>query len=540
MPHVTRPKVDSVLPSDLVDWARRGRIRIPSFQRSYRWDRHDVTELFDSILHGYPIGNLLVWQRAAPEGLVTLGHIQIHAEATTDAYWIVDGQQRIISLVGALTSTPDTVDPRFRIYFDLDHGNFVSAARNQAPVEHWLPVSLTLETALANAWIRDRPTLDRSQIALADQVVASIRDYKIPMYIVTGDDDEALRDIFDRMNTFGKPLKSAEVFNALHSVPGQQDPTDLHTLASGVQTFGFGSFPERVLMQSLLAIRGPRVDRDFRNEFEDSADRHQAFIVTEQTIGHVVDFLRDRADIPHFKLVPYSLYIPVLSRFIVSFGPPVDRAAELLRRWIWRGAVLGVAPQGNTVGIRQGASAIYGNPVDSASRLLNLLPVPSFKEWKPDLSQTALNRAQAKINILGMLSRHPLLFQEDITSRREPVDISGLLDVGGVFTPIINNTSKLGKGIANRLIYPAEGGRDLEAMLIYAMLDSETLESHCLDDQAIALLRAGNFERFLRRRASAVSQVIADHVQARALFGFRDGPDLSDLFDDSLDDAHAS
>jgi hypothetical protein len=534
---VTRPKVDSVSPGELVELARRGQIRVPSFQRSYRWDRHDVTELFDSIFHGYPIGNLLVWQRPAPPGLVNLGHLQVQADASGDAYWVVDGQQRITSLVGALTANADTVDPRFRIYFDLDRGNFVSAARNHRPPQHWLPVSLALDTALANAWIRDRPSLDKTQAAQADQVVAAIRDYKIPIYIVTTDDEQALREIFDRMNTFGKPLRRAEVFNALHSV--QEDPTDLRALSQSVRSFGFGDFPERVLMQSLLAIRDARVDRDFRDEFDNSTDRHEAFLLTQQAIGLVVDFLRERAEIPHFKLVPYSLYIPVLCRYAASFGAPTERAAELLRRWVWRGAVLGVAPQGNTIGIRQNASAIYGDPVDSANRLLDLLPSSKRGAWHPDLSKTSLNQAQAKVNILGMLSCNPLLIQSDGSNSRQLVNVIDLLEQGRVLVPIVSSTSHLAEGLANRMIYPAEDAEAARMALMKEGIDTKILESHCLDQQAVLLLQHEEIEDFLILRASLVKQVIEDHIQAQALFGFRDGPDLPGLFDDSLEDTRA-
>jgi hypothetical protein len=31
-----------------------GRLRLPQFQRSFRWDAQDVLNLFDSILRGYP------------------------------------------------------------------------------------------------------------------------------------------------------------------------------------------------------------------------------------------------------------------------------------------------------------------------------------------------------------------------------------------------------------------------------------------------------------------------------------------------------
>ena len=532
MAHVTRPRVDSALPSDLVEWALEGRIRIPPFQRSYRWDRNDVTNLFDSIFRGYPIGNLLVWQRPAVAAQIQLGHLTIDAPAIGNAFWVIDGQQRIISLVGALTAIPDTADPRFRIYFDLARGEFVSSARNHNPPEHWLPVSITLNTALANSWLRARPQLNDGQLALADQVVAAIRDYKIPMYIVTGDDDHALRDIFDRMNTFGHSLKSEEVFNALHSVPGERDPSDLHTLSAGVQTFSFGKFSERLLMQSLLAIRGARVDRDFRFEFSGTDDRHAAFVATERAIEHVIDFLRDKADIPHIKLLPYSLVIPILARFVATFGPPEQRAAELLRRWIWRGAVVGVAPQGNTIAIRRGASAIYKDPVESATRLLGLLPRQSA-EWGPDLSQIGLNRAQAKINIMGMLSRRPRMLVPHSARSVTPVDVLGLLETGHVLVVIVKNPTKLGQGLANRMIYPSVGTDNLRKLLVDA--DPATLTSHCIDGTSSELLAAGRLDEFLQRRALILTDLIRDNVQSRALFGFRDGPDLADLFDDEVD-----
>jgi hypothetical protein len=531
---ITRPKVDSTLPSELVEWTLQGRIRIPSFQRSYRWDRRAVAKLFDSIFRGYPIGNLLVWQRSAPADQLTIGHLSINAPAVDNAFWIVDGQQRIISLVGALTADDHTVDPRFLIYFDLSDEQFVSASPNHMPPYHWMPVSITLDTARANSWIRSRPQLTDAQIATADRVVASIRDYRIPMYIVTGDDEHALRDIFDRMNTYGQSLKAEEIFNALHSVPERRDPSDLRTLASDVQEFGFGQISERILMQSLLAIRAPRVDRDFRDEFANDADRHLAFITTERAIEQVVEFLRQIAEIPHIRLLPYSLYVPVLARFIEAFGPPQDMGAELLRRWVWRGAVVGVAPQGNTIAIRQSASAVHGDPVSSAIRLLNLLP-SSSGDWVPDLSQVGLNRVEAKINILGMLSRHPQMLPIHAEHSVGPVDVLKLLDEGRVLVPIFSNT--LAKSMANRMIYPASLSHALPRDLRSA--DFATLESHCIDSQAAELLYAGNVEAFLERRAASLLTIISDHVQQRALFGFHDGPDLSTLFDDVEGDADA-
>ena len=57
---------------DLVRHARSGRLRVPAFQRAFKWERDDVEKLFDSIWHGYPIGTLLLWAKAAPAARLSL------------------------------------------------------------------------------------------------------------------------------------------------------------------------------------------------------------------------------------------------------------------------------------------------------------------------------------------------------------------------------------------------------------------------------------------------------------------------------------
>ncbi|WP_328708616.1 DUF262 domain-containing protein [Microbispora hainanensis] len=60
MAAVARPRVEEIRLAYLPGLVRDGRLRIPSFQRSFRWDRDDVVRLFDSVLRGYPIGTLLM------------------------------------------------------------------------------------------------------------------------------------------------------------------------------------------------------------------------------------------------------------------------------------------------------------------------------------------------------------------------------------------------------------------------------------------------------------------------------------------------
>ncbi|MEU8227001.1 DUF262 domain-containing protein [Kribbella sp. NPDC048915] len=536
MAAVARPRIESVRPGELVAWARAGRLRIPPFQRPFRWDRRDVTQLFDSIMRGYPIGNLLVWQRAADAASISIGPLTIEAQAQSDALWVVDGQQRITSLVGALTADPGTVDPRFRIYCDLRSGEFVSQSRHREPGPHLMHVGLALDTAGANAWIREHPELTQAEIAIADQMVAAIRDYTIPMYIVVGDDERALRTIFDRMNTSGKAMKNAEVFNALHSISTGRQPNDLRALADRVNAFGFGEFTEQVLLQSMLAIRDPRVDRDFRAEFDSDDAREKAMRVTESALGHVVDFLRDIADIPHLRLLPYALYVPVLARFAALFGAPDGRPAELLRRWIWRGAVLGVAPQGNTVGLRLSARAVSRDPMSSAERLLKLLPPAQHEGWQPDLGEVRLNTAQGKLNVLGLFSRRPRWLVGEQAG--QALTAHELFDSADFLQPVITSRSTSApRSMANRVLHPKGLDGGLQQALRTGKVTPSLLESHVIDKAAVIQLLEADLQGFLARRTQALRQVIGDHVQAHALFGFRDGPQLSSLFDEDANES---
>lgn len=547
MAGVTQPKVSRVTPLELASWSKNGRIRIPPFQRSYRWDSTDAERLFDSILRGYPIGNLLMWRKPAPEADINIGELRLHAPEQPGALWVVDGQQRLTTLVGALTATEETVDRRFRIFYDLQEARFLSAPHSQSPRDHWLPVWIAAENRSLLAWQRERSWLSQRDFDLCDAVTTAIRTYEIPMYEIEGDDEQALREIFDRMNTFGKALKRAEIFQALHSAPLNTQPSDLEALRERVAGLRFGDFTAQTLMQSVMAVRGGKVDRDFRQEFTDDADRQSAFQRTEKAVRLTVDFLREDAGIPHLRLLPYALYVPVLTRFSALFGRPEGRAAELLRRWVWRGAMVGAAPQGNTVALRRNASAVEDEPLASASRLLELLP-PGGDVWRPDMTQIALNRAQAKLNILGLLSAHPVLLTDVVDSngtshpkgsRVDRPDILGdLLDKDS--SPLLTIVPGADRSLANRLTHPATD--ETASELLLGCDDPWMLLSHGVDTDGLELLRKGSTKAFFERRALVVQQTIANHVQSMALWGFADGPEPDTwFFDNSADErGHSS
>ena len=73
-----------------------GDIGLPDIQRPFVWRNAKVRDLFDSMYRGFPVGYLLFWENAQPNGAKQIG---VGAKQhPVSSRLIVDGQQRLTSL----------------------------------------------------------------------------------------------------------------------------------------------------------------------------------------------------------------------------------------------------------------------------------------------------------------------------------------------------------------------------------------------------------------------------------------------------------
>ena len=79
---------------------KEGNIKIPQFQRDFVWDKVKAARLLDSVLKGYPIGNLILWKtKDRLRSLRNIGNINLPEPQEGDyIYYVLDGQQRLTSL----------------------------------------------------------------------------------------------------------------------------------------------------------------------------------------------------------------------------------------------------------------------------------------------------------------------------------------------------------------------------------------------------------------------------------------------------------
>ncbi|MGV9211960.1 DUF262 domain-containing protein [Micromonospora sp. RB23] len=521
MPRIERARIEQRTPIDLIREVNQGKIRFPQFQRPFRWRATDVVKLFDSLLHGYPIGSLFLLRRPAPAQHLVIGPLTIEAPETDSALWVLDGQQRIVSLVGALTQAQSAIDPRFRVHLDLDSGKFHTVdARRQVP-DTWIPVNLLLDNRDLYRWLADNPArLSEHQLSFAEQAGQAIREYPIATYVLPDADYESSIEIFTRLNTRGSQLTVAELTHAARAGSLEDEPDTIAGLRLLTERLGFGSLDSQLLEQCVVVWRGGEAGAP--GVHSDLASVDEPVEIPTEVAGplqEAITFLQTSCAIPHVAVLPYPQVLPVLMRFIRMHGAPAGRAARLLRRWIWRGAVTGIGGKASDLR-EQLVAAKVPEAVDAAAALLH--GVPRVFDFRPDINRINIDDAMGKVNVLGLLSAQP----------RDPadgeiVDLNSLTSGKFLLRPLLPDSElALAGTIANYLVLPGAEPVRPDQM---ASAPTAIASSHLIDEQGQHLLAQRDWQGFLSHRAEACKQTILDHVDHLAEWGARDGRAVTDI-----------
>lgn len=546
----TRPTATTIDVEQITKWAWAGEIRIPHFQRPLRWQRDDVIKLFDSIMRGYPVGSLLLWVRPGNAETIQLGALSIKAPESAATRWVVDGQQRITALANALSSEGQA-DERFRLSYDLRKGIFVPTPRDEDPAVVPLPVLFDLRLILA--WFRDHPeAID--YVDQANEVTRTLRQFKIPAYVVEQEDPKVLQDIFDRMNNYGKRLTRAEIFSALFA--GDENARDtaptLDRIAQGISDdLGFGLIDNNTILQAVLAPRGADANRDVRSEFASDEDIQNAYALGEEGLRSAVRFLQEVAGIPHFTLLPYKYLLVVLTRIFVYYKNLDDRSLQLIRRWFWRAAIVGLSAfRGGAPGATRKLNMAV-SPDDLPGSLRRLIDfIPETAARVPDLKRFRSNAADAKITLCALWSLEPRSLTTGTVFER-----SDLADaIGDARAPLDSISYVVARQsvprdyrlwAADRVLYPAPDKTETDPLegLFSAQPElaaegwNQALTSHLLSPSMVEMVRAGEVEAFLNTRQEALREQLDLFLRQRCEWEFEDTPSLDSLVIDDDDEA---
>jgi len=515
-----RPETRSLSVETLLQYVRQGKIRVPDFQRALRWRSRHVLDLFDSIYRGFPVGALLLSKHEAKEATLRFGPITIAGAAAREAYFVVDGQQRIIALAGAMLRSDK--HPRgdiHAVWFDLEEESFVRAHGSQVP-PHWIPLNVAGDSIALLSWLNDWPFRNdrRDLVARAIELSKAVREYQIPAYIVETAQEDVPRVIFKRLNNSGVTMQESEVFEALYHAEGPRPLAQACARLEGET--GFGEVSADWFLRCLKVVEGVDLRKSFQDLENDAAALStDAIEHTGEALKRAIAFLSEDAGFPHTALLPYSLPLVVLARFFHIYPSPHARTCSLLVRWVWRGALSGVHTNSSDATVHELQRRIAVDEFTSVERLLETVPA------KVDFPTTATKwyGQASKTRLCATAMVHMAPWDPETGEPYRPEDVQELLarPIGEVFLDVGGGKHS---SIARSVLVAT---RDKLRVLLAS--GAELLESHGIDRKAAEALGRGDLETFERRRQKTLDARFGVFFAERSAPGESDRPPIAEL-----------
>lgn len=523
-----RPEARAFSVEALLQLVRDGKIRVPDFQRPLRWRLPHVLDLFDSVYRGFPVGDLLFVKQPAPAARLRVGPVGVDAPAASDAYFVVDGQQRITALAGAmLHPEPRPSGDIYAIWFDLEAERFVPGRGAQMP-PGWIPLNVVADSVALLTWLADWPYRaerhDLVQRAIA--LGKALREYQIPAYIVEGASEDVLRLIFKRVNTSGVAMTESDVFGALFR--GDEPHPIESACARLATTTGFGNVSSYWFLRCLKAVEGLNVAGELAEQTITGLDA-RAVERTENALLRVIRFFIEDAGIAHFDLLPYPLPLVVLARFFRLHPSPLERTRVLLSRWLWRGALAHVHGNFGDSALQSASVLIDQDEIASAERLLALIPKTAMSVMSSAhhlFLSTSLRWQDAMgPDRLLVLATAALGARDPETG--EPLggdELRALLDekrVGDIFLDVEGLSES---AVSRRVLVSSYDKIDkLENA------SDEVLMSHGIDREAADALARGDIETFAKRREATLEQALQRFFVGKVGLDDGDRPPIDEL-----------
>lgn len=371
---------------------------LPAIQREFVWKPEQIIQLFDSIMRGYPISSFLFWElRAENRDMwqvykflerVNAGgtHNELaHTDGITNLSLILDGQQRLTSLMIGLRGTyvtrkkrarlsnPDAWRPQ-RLHLDLladpqlDNDDaetgiyykfeFMEEAPLPNSAHHWFRIGRILDFDVKSKF---EDFLDRAVDELPDTITkkqtnifrrnldrlykAIHEDEVIAYYTETDQDYDRVLDIFVRANEGGTKLSKSDLLLSMvtSSWSGMNARDEIFNFVDYINT-GLtreNDFDKDFIMKSCLVLTDLPVVYKVQNfNAQNLTKIRESWPAIQSAVKRGVD-LANSFGIDKENLTSVNALIPII--YFLFKNPTVTmrgttpfevRNADFIRRWL--------------------------------------------------------------------------------------------------------------------------------------------------------------------------------------------------------------
>lgn len=319
----------------LVDMYQHGELLLPEIQRRYVWNRPQIAALIDSLYRGYPCGSILVWETDETPEL----QVNQPTEAIRRALLLLDGQQRVLSLLKVFHGTDPAVDVRFNVA--QEKFQLQSAATRHDPL--WVSVTKVLQQGPV-AILRDLG-IETSDPRFSEYLerltrLAQIKNYKFPVEIVRGRTYSEVTEIFIRVNSRGTRLGAGDLALAQITSRWPGAMRLMEEYRAQLERIGYKldlAFLARCL--TAVATGTSRFERVSSTPIEKFKE---AWETTKAGLGHAVDLVRANLGIDSSDWLPSVTPLVILTAYSAQRdGRLSDGEKTALVRWFCLASIWG-------------------------------------------------------------------------------------------------------------------------------------------------------------------------------------------------------
>jgi hypothetical protein len=306
----------------------RREIKLPEIQRGFIWKPTQVAKLVESLYRGYPTGSLLFWkttQAPRTRGFATgVGAV----EPVIQPLFLLDGQQRLTALYRVLNDHPAA-----QVVFNVESGAFQNQSAATARDTRWVKVYDVIRPGAKHFEMVGKlhdviPQLDQDEIAKRIQRLAAIRDSRYHMEVLTDFPYEEVAQIFVRVNSGGRALRTSDLALATLSARWPGVLGKLEHEASHWVGHGYGGLDVPFLTRALAGAvlgRGLSAWSHARLAAASDEELEQGWQIVRRGLRHLVPLLKNNLKVSHSSLLPSLL---VLLPLIVLLGQWPDEPMD--------------------------------------------------------------------------------------------------------------------------------------------------------------------------------------------------------------------
>jgi hypothetical protein len=411
-PKDPQPSVDRI--DELARRILTGDVLLPKFQRGFVWEKNQIIDLLDSVARGFPIGSVLLWQ--STQELRSENRIaELEINLPRPGYpvnYLLDGQQRLSAICGAMFWQGNDPKHRWNIVYDLRTESFQHLDTLDDPPLHQIRVNKLSDptvyfkhvASLDNLTSADKEDLKRR----ADNLFSRFKDYKIPTVTLGDMSIQDVAPIFERINSTGTQLTIVDLMRAATWSPDFDLIDSIENILTELADKGFNNVERKVILRNISASAGGGFSAGSIDALRNHSaeDLKKSVDTTLESYKRMVDFLTTQIRVADADVIPYSNQLVVLAEIFHQIPSPSASQFIEIEKWFWRTAISGYFSGWNTGMMGADLEAVKMFAAGKNTEIVFAATNPGTDLWKNRVFR--LNNAHAKLLAIVLAHHQPV------------------------------------------------------------------------------------------------------------------------------------